>query len=82
MLTGGGPPPTPVDETTQKVYDLIPDQFDSLENPYDDDQFLSQSEWTDESQPDVETVEPLGNYMDLNGEKGRFRPNHVGCLML
>ena len=36
-MTGGGPPPAAVDPMSQKVYDLIPAQFEPLDNPYDDD---------------------------------------------
>lgn len=40
MLTGGGPQPTPADSVSQKVYNLIPAQFDPLDNPYDDDKSI------------------------------------------
>ena len=36
-MTGGGPPPAPVDPMTQKVYEIIPVQFEPLYNAYDDD---------------------------------------------
>ena len=59
MLTGGGPPPPPVDSTTQKIYDLIPEQFEPLNNIFDDDQCLSQAAPTTSSQLDEETEEVL-----------------------
>lgn len=39
--TGGGPPVADVDEIHQRVYELVPTQFERIENDFDNDADLN-----------------------------------------
>lgn len=40
--TGGGPSPKPLPDLIQRIWDLIPNQFERISNEFDDDESINE----------------------------------------
>ena len=66
-LTGGGPPPKPIDDLSQMVYNMIPQQFDPLDNIFNDDANVCLLQ--------IIAAEPLTKEM-----RGMYNTHCYGCV--